>query len=194
LLRLGLGAETLAAAGVSSAQTGALVQAVRGTFSAETLAARDAAFIAAKQSHDRLRRTVTSGKGSPEDVSALRAAETTLASATSQRDAALTALRSAGLATLSEGQRALVERALANASWRLAPQYLVKDRSEAQWVELRDLLDAKGIHERDAGAPYPSELSSRLAAIDGESEIATAKVALDANLATVQTAWNAAAR
>ncbi len=194
LLRVGLGADTLAAAGISGEQVTALVAAVHQGYSAETLASRDQAFIAAKQTHDRLRRTVTSGKGSPQDVAALRTAETTLASATAQRESYLTGLRTAGLATVSQGQRTLVTRIQANGSWRFPTPYLVKDRTEAQWVELRDLLAAREIHAREATIPFPAEAQSRLAAIDAESEIATAKVSLDGGMAAVQTAWNSAAQ
>lgn len=193
LLRVGLGADTLAAAGISSQQVTALVGAVEQGHSAETLAAKDAAYITAKQTHDTLRRKVTSGKGSQEDVTALRAAETALATANTQRESYLAGLRTAGLATVPEGQRTLANRIQANGSWRFPAQYLTKDRTEAQWVELRDLLAVKQIHERDETAPFPAEVQSRLAAIDAESEIATAKVNLDSAMASVQTAWNAAA-
>jgi hypothetical protein len=193
LLRVGLGAETLAAAGVSSEAVSGLVAAVQQGYSAETLAAKDAAFITAKQHHDRLRRTVTSGKGSQEDVTSLRAAETALAAATSQRESYLDGLRTAALATLTEGQRTLANRIRTNGSWHLPTQYLVKDRSEAQWVALRDLLAAKRIHAEDPSAPFTEAAQSQLAAIDAEQEVATAKVSLDTALASVQTSWNAAA-
>src|SRR6185503_5121568 len=99
-----------------------------------------------------------------------------------------------GLATVSEGQRTLLCRIQTNgAAWHVPTQYLVKDRTEAQWVALRDLLAAKQIHERDETAAYPEASSSALAAIDAENEVATAKVNLDAGMVSVQTAWNAAA-
>jgi hypothetical protein len=193
LLRVGLGADTLAAAGISGQQTTALVTAVEQSYNPGTLATKDEGYITAKQNHDRLRRLVTSGKGSQEDVTALRTAETTLATANTQRETYLTGLRTAGLAIVSEGQRTLANRIQANGSWRFPTQYLVKDRTEAQWVVLRDLLAAKQIHVKDATAPFPEASQSQLAAIDAENEIATAKVNLDAGMVSVQTAWNAAA-
>jgi hypothetical protein len=120
LLRVGLGAEALAAAGVSAEQTAALGSAVENAYSDATLANHDAAFIAAKQTHDRLRRLVTSGKGTQEDVASLRAAETTLASATSARDGYLASLRTAGLATIPGEKAAVVTRINANGSWKPA--------------------------------------------------------------------------
>ena len=193
LLRVGLGAETLAAAGISAEQIPALVAELQRNYTAAATASRDEAFITAKQTHDRLRRLVTSGKGTRDDVVTLRAAEATLAAATTQRENHLAGLRAAALATVSEGQRALVNKIRANESWRLPVQYLAKDRSEAQWVELRDLLAAQRIHAEDGEAPFPAEAQGRLAAIDAESEIATAKVNRDAGIAAVQSAWNAAA-
>lgn len=193
LLRVGLGADTLASAGITGQQVTSLVAALKQGFNEATLAGRDEGYIRAKQSHDGLRRKVTSGKGSQEAVAALRAAETALAAANTQRETYLTGLRTAGLATVSEGQRTLANRIQANGSWRFPTQYLVKDRTEAQWVVLRDLLAVKQIHEKDATAPFPEASVSQLAAIDAENEIATAKVNLDAGMASVQTAWNAAA-
>jgi len=83
LLRLGLGADALAAAGVTAEQVPALVSAVEGSYSAPTLQARDDAYIAARQSHDRLRRLVQSGKGTEADVQALARAHARNASKSS---------------------------------------------------------------------------------------------------------------
>jgi hypothetical protein len=193
LLRSGLGADTLAAAGVTSEQVAGLAGAVRTGYSAATLQSRDEAFIAAKQDHDRLRRLVQSGKGTAQDLVALRAAEVTLASATAARDTYLATLRSAGLATLSAGQAALITRIDANRSWSLPTQYLVKDRSEADWVALRAALAAKRISEQDPEEECAQSARDALAAADAVSEVATAKVNLDTHLAGVQTAWNLAA-
>jgi hypothetical protein len=193
LLRVGLGAEALAAAGLTSEQTAGVVAAVEQEHNPATLASRDAAFIAAKQTHDRLRRLVTSGKGTQEDVASLRTAETTLATATSNRDGYLDGLRAAGLATVSSEAAAIVNRVRVNTSWHFPTQYLVKDRTEADWVALRDALAAKRISEQDPEEDFPQSAQTHLSAVDAEAEIATAKVNLDSNIASIQTAWNVAA-
>ena len=193
LLRLGLGADALAAAGVTSPQATALVAAIESAYTPATLANRDEAFIAAKQAHDRLRRLVQSGKATEADVTALGTAAAASASATQARDDYLAGLRSAGLVTLSEGQAALVEHIRANRTWGLPTQYLVKDRAEAEWVRLRDSLASKRIAEEDEEETFAPAAQSHLAAVDAEAEIASAKVALDSNLAAVQSAWNLAA-
>src|SRR5262245_35468230 len=95
LVRVGLGADALAAAGVTQNQVASLVGALEGQYNPATLANLDEAFIQAKQNHDRLRRKVTSGVGSQQDVAALRTAETTLTNATASRDNFLTQLREA---------------------------------------------------------------------------------------------------
>lgn len=193
MLRVGLGADTLAAASITSAQVPALVQAVEGAHSAATVQSRDDAYVAARQTHDRLRRLVQSGKGTQSDVASLRAAEESLTNATSARENHLASLRTAALGTLSAGQVALVERIRANRTWGLPVQYLVKDRTEPEWVALRDALAAKRIAEEDPEESFPQSARDYLAAADAVSEVATAKVNLDSNIAAVQTAWNTAA-
>ncbi len=193
LLRLGLGADALAAAGITAQQVPALVAAVEGGYSAPAMQNRDDAYISARQTHDRLRRLVQSGKGTEADVRALRAAETALTNATNARQNYLADLRRAALATVSAGQAALVERVQANRTWGLSAQYLVKDRPEAEWVALRAALATKRISEEDPQEEFSQSARDDLAVADAVSEVATAKVNLDSNIAAVQTAWNAAA-
>ena len=193
LVRVGLGADSLAAAGISQSQVASLVGALEGQYNPATLANLDEAFIQAKQNHDRLRRKVMSGLGTQQDVAALRSAETTLSNATGARDNHINALREAALGTVAPERATVVRRVVANRSWSLPVQYLVKDRTEAQWVALRDALDMKRASERDAEEPLTEEHQTLLAGVDAESEIATAKVNLNTNLATVQNAWNTAA-
>ncbi len=181
------------AAGVTSAQVPALVAAVEQGHSAATLQSRDDAYIGARQTHDRLRRLVQSGKGTQSDVASLRAAEESLANAASARENYLARLRNAALATVSTAQRDLVERIRANGTWGRPVQYLARNRSEAEWVALRDALAAKRISEQDPEEPFPQSAQDHLAAADALSEVATAKVNLDSNIASVQTAWNTAA-
>ena len=193
LLRLDLGADALSAAGVSGEQVSTAVAAAQGAYSRATLANLDRTFIQAKQTADRLLRLVQSGKGSQEDVTALRTAETALATATSARESYFTGLRMAALATLSGNQATILGRIHENRSWGLPTQYLVKDRTQAEWVALRAALATKRISERYEDEEFPQETQSYLSAIDGDGEIAAAKVNLDSHMASVQTSWNTAA-
>jgi hypothetical protein len=193
LLRVGLGADVLAAAGISGEQVAALVAAVEQNCDSATLASRDEAYIAARQTHDRLRRLIQSGKGTQEDVTARSTAEATLNTATSARDSYLATARAAGLATVTAEQAARVTKIFANQKWGLPTQYLVKDRTEPEWVALREALAAKRISEQDEDEPLAQSAQEYLAAADAVSEVAAAKVSLDAGIASVQTAWNLAA-
>ena len=193
LLRVGLGGEALAAAGVSGQQVSGLVAAVRQSFDSATLRARDETYISARQNHDRLVRMIQSGKGTQEDVTARSTAQATLTAATNARDGYLATAREAGLATLPAEPAVLVRRILANQKWGLPTQYLAKDRTEAEWVALRDLVAAKRISQQDEDEPMSEATAQALAAADAASEVAIAKVNLESGLASVQTAWNAAA-
>lgn len=193
LLRIGMGADVLAASGMTSEQVATIVGAVESAYSAPTLVSLDEAFMSAKRTHDTLRRTVQSGKGSAQDVTNLRAAEVTLAQATASRDDYLTNLRRGAMTRATAEQAATLERIQANKGWQLPVQYLVKDRSEPEWVALRDTLAARDIAERDPEETFPDSAREALARVDAEAEVAQAKVAHDSNLAGVQTAWNLAA-
>jgi hypothetical protein len=193
LLRVGLGGEALAAAGVSGQQVSGLVAAVAQHFDPATMRARDETFISARQTHDQLVRLIQSGKGTQEDVAARSTAQAALTAAASARDGYLSAAREAGLATLAAEPAALVRRILANQKWGLPTQYLAKDRTEPEWVALRDLVAAKRISVQEEDEPMSEATVQALAAADAVSEVATAKVNLDSGIASVQTAWNAAA-
>jgi hypothetical protein len=193
LMRMGLGADALAAAGVSAQQTTALVQAVAAVHSAATLDQLDYNYAEARRSHDTLARKVRSGRGSAEDRTTLASAAATLATAEAARNQHIATGRAAGLATLRANQVTTLQRIHGNASWGLPMQYLAKDRTEAEWVELRGLVASKRIADRDEEETFPAAAASALAAIDGVSEISTAKANLETGIFDVQTAWNAAA-
>ncbi len=192
LLRVGLSAEALAAAGTTGSQVPSLVAAVESAHDPSTLASRDQAYADARVNRDRLARLVQSGLGSQADVTALVQAETDLQTATSARESYLAGLRSAGLATVAATASASVQRIHANSSWGFPVHYLVSDRSEPDWVALRDALATKRISEQ-YGEPFYPEAQVYLAAVDLEPEIALAKVNFDTNIVAVQTAWNSAA-
>jgi len=193
LLRVGLGAEALAAAGISGEQVAGIGAAARNALDLATLRARDEAFIAARQTHDRLLRLVQSGKGTQEDVAARSTASATLTAATNARDGYLASARTAALATVTPEQAARVTKILANQKWGLPTQYLVKDHTEAEWVALRDALSAKRISLVDESEPLAQSAADYLSTADAVSEVATAKVSLESGIAAVQTAWNLAA-
>jgi hypothetical protein len=192
MMRVGLGADALCAAGVGANDIGSIIAAAQTQHDLNPILANlDQSFAQAKTDTDRLRRSVRSGRGRGEDVTTLAQRKASLENATAARQAYMDGLRAAGLAFLDADARRIVEAIYTNRSWRFPTQYLVKARSEANWVALRDALAAKRIFE-NYGEPFAQSAQDQLSAVDAEQEVATAKVNLDTYLAAVQTAWNAA--
>lgn len=192
MMRVGLGADALCAAGVRAAGISSVIATARAQHDLNPILDNlDVSFAQAKTNMDRLQRSVRSGRGRGEDVTALAQAKTDYENAKAARQAYIDGLRSAGTAALDPGIRQTVETIYANNSWRFPTQYLVMDRSEADWVALRDALAAKRISE-NYSETFAQSAQDHLAVVDAEAEIATAKVNLDTYLAAVQTAWNSA--
>lgn len=190
LIRAGLDTKSLAAAGLSANAATSLAGATN-TYLANNpsaLTAADAAYGAARRETDRLKRLIESGKGSQEDVASYQTQSAALASATSQRQAALDAIFNAATANLTDGQKGTLATIRANRALSDAPtEFLTVNRTQQEWVQLRDDL----ANERIA-VEYPDTLDSnaqsRLATCRAVSAVATAKAALDANLAAVTSA------
>jgi hypothetical protein len=141
---------------------------------------------------DRLQRLIQSGQGSQEDVSAYPAQSSALSTATAQRQAALDAIFNAGTASLSEGQRTTLSTMRANrAAWDSPLEFLTVNRSQLEWVRLRDCLT----NERIA-IEYPDtldqEMQADLATWRANQTVAAAIASTGSNLAAVTAAWNAA--
>lgn len=192
-IRLSLDAEALAAAGVSAAEVPGVVTALEESDEAQSgaLATADAAWAAARQEADRLSRIVRAGNSTPQDVTDLTAAKEALAGATAARDAVLDALFDAGTGVLSAGEQAVLAEVRANRRWKLSMEFLVISRTEAQWVELRDNLMAEKVCAK-MGDTLDSEVVQALSAARAQTDVAAAKALLDANLAAVRAAWDAA--
>jgi hypothetical protein len=192
-IRLSLDAEALAAAGVSAAEVPGVVTALEESDEAQSgaLATADAAWAAARQEADRLSRIVRAGNSTPQDVTDLTAAKEALVSATAARDAVLDALFDAGTGVLSAGEQAVLAEVRANRRWKLSMEFLVISRTEAQWVELRDNLMAEKVCAK-IGDTLDSEVVQALSAARAQTDVAAAKALLDANLAAVRAAWDAA--
>ncbi|MFN0007217.1 MAG: hypothetical protein ACKVXR_04855 [Planctomycetota bacterium] len=197
LLRAGLGADALAAAGVSSGTIISVLQAAADQLNAHPgdLASADASLVAARVESDRLRAKIQSGQASQEEISAYQSASSSLASATTARQAALDAVFTAATANLTAPQRAALTQIRANRavdhSKDFPIDFLVVSRTEAQWVALRDAL----ANERLA-VQYPdlaNEVAQqRLATMRSDGSVAAARTSVESNLSSVTTAWNTA--
>lgn len=191
MMRVDLGADRLAAAGVSTQATTGTIDTAIAKVGQVALESADASYAAAKPTADALQRKIQSGLATAEDVTAYQQASSQLTSATAARKSALDEVFNAGITGLPADQRALLTTIRANAGWKLPVQYLTVNRSEADWVKLRDYLDARRIYQ-EAGEAVPAEVTAFLATVESAAAVSKAKSDLDAGLATIQSAWNAA--
>ena len=193
LLRADLDAEALAAAGVGTPATTESCNDAEAYVAASptALSSADSDFAEHKVQRDKLQRKIRSGLGSTQDVTDYQTHLSAFNTAKSDREAALDGIFDAGIADLTAAQKTTLQTIRANRVWDLPAQYLVVNRTQAEWVELRDALDARRI-QNDAGEPLEQEVIDLLADVEGVLAVSAAKVNLDTNHAAVQTAWNTA--
>jgi hypothetical protein len=193
LVRAGLDSTALAAAGVSTNSVSSVLQAVATAINNDPsrLSNADTAHAAARRDVDRLKALIESGKASQEDISSYQSASTSLATATAARQAALDACFAAGAGVVSEGQRATLTAIRANRSYELPIEFLVVNRSQQEWVNLRDALANERIEPEVGEEPDPGDQAA-LATWRAVNAVASAKSSTDANLASVTTSWNSA--
>jgi len=195
LHRVGLTPETLTAAGVSSAeQVSTIVNAVKSELVSAPVSLLDAeASVGVKRQAIRdFERQIQAGEGSPQTVTALAEARTTLATATSARDAMLEGLFNAGTFTLSAQQRQTLSTIRTNArSWSMPTEFLCVNRSESAWVQLSAAL----AHERIAlkrNTAIDAGVQSTLNEARSAPAVAAAASNLTTHLASVRQAWQLA--
>jgi len=192
LLRIGINPEVLAAAGLSSGtvQSALAAEQVDLEDAVGTLATHDAACAAARVQVDSLRRSVRSGNSSAEEVSELAMAKATLASATAARESFLAGVCTGLCAHVSEDATTAIERMCETKGWKTIPvAYRVEDRTEAEWLAIREALSAKKTHEK-MGEDVPASATQLLASVAAEQDVATAISCCDSNLSGVQGVWD----
>lgn len=195
LYRAGLQPENLAAASVSAESTTTVVGNVRTWLSqnASTLSSADTRLGSAVPAKETLWRKVQSGLGSRDDVTALDAAVTELNAALAGQTSAVSAMFDAGTVSLSSDTKAaLVLERTSQLAWGLPMQYLVKSRTQADWVALRDALDNERVSSK-LGEDPDQAAQALLATVRADPAIAAAKTNLDTKLGAVTAAWEAAA-
>jgi hypothetical protein len=192
LLRVGLSPQVLATAGLASNAVQTVFSAEQQDLEAATamLASRDAACASAKREVDQLRRKVQSGQASPEEISQLAAAKTELAAATSSRDAFLAGILTGVCENTSAPARASIQSMIASKRWKTIPlPYRVAERTEAEWLQIRDAVAAKRTHEK-FGDDVPAEVTQFLASLDADQGVAAAASNSGSCLAGVQALWD----
>ena len=193
LIRAGLGAEALAAAGLTSQQASTLVGLGESLLAGEPtrVSAADAAYSSARVTKDTLERKIQSGLATQEEVTSYASATSALASAEADRVAALASLFDAATASLSQGQRTTLTAIHTNRERGLSVQYLTVTRTDAEWLALRNALSNEVISARH-GDEANATCQSLLSTVRANQTVAAAKSAHDANLATVTSAWDSA--
>ena len=193
LLRSGLDPEALTAAGLSGANAATVVSDLITymTNNPGVLDSADASYSSAKSTADQLKRTIQSGLGVAQDLTAYTTAKANLASATTSREEVIDDFFTAATANLNQAKINKLSTIVANAYWDRPTEFLTVTNTEADWVELRNCL----AHERIAnanGEAVDAGVQTILNGYRGNGTVTTAKANLDSNLATVTSAWELA--
>jgi hypothetical protein len=191
MLRAGLGPEQLAAAGASASDAAAAVNAFENQFAMQPglLSAADAKLASLRPEVDLLRRKVRSGLASADQIAQLPVLDQQLSKAEAERKGVLDVLFASATGVLPPAQRSGLEAMRANAHWRLPIPFLVVERSQAEWVKLRDSLSNERICAKYAD-PVNPELAAFLAQCQSDAQVAAAKSSSDANLAAIELAFS----
>ena len=195
LYRVGLQPERLAAARVSAQSVAGVVAGVKSWLAQHTttLDDVDSRFASAQDSQNSLIRTVQSGLATKDQLGQLDTAVASLASITSERSGDLDAVFTAAVGGLTTDQQNALSQARANwLPWRLAVQFLVVNRSESDWVTLRNALDDERVSAAEGTDPDPT-YQQFLATARADPTVAAAVTSLNTTLADVTTAWESAA-
>ena len=195
LYRVGLQPENLTASGVASGVTDDVVVGVKTWLGQNTRALGDAdqAYFDAITKRDQLVRLVQSGLASPEQIAECQVAKTDFDTKDAARKALLDTVFNAGTAPLLSGQKTQLARLRVNQSaWNVPLEYLVLDRTQEDWVHVRQALANERISARYGEDPDPDD-QAYLATVRADPTVSTAKVNLDTNLGAVKAAWEQAA-
>lgn len=191
LIRAGLAPQTLAAAGLTPVQVGTAVAALHQANVALPVSLRDLdhAVGEARNARDQAERLIQSGRADAQQIAAFPALEQALASASAARETAVQSLFAAATASLSATQRATLIAIRTNAHWKLPTEFLVVERSEVEWVALRNALANERIATRNGDTPNP-QCQVLLGHARSDASVAAAKTGLDTNLAALQQTWD----
>jgi hypothetical protein len=192
MIRAGLSAEALTAAGVTAQQVDGVVAAFQSAVAAspQLLPTADAAYAAAKTESDRLRRLIESGQSG--EVSQYQSQVQALATAMAERQSALDTFTSSAVAGLTQTQRTDLTALQGNRDWEVPLEFEIVERTEQEWVALRKALDNEKVCAKYGTAPSVSQ-QALLATLRANQKVALAKANLETNGSAVEAAWTSAA-
>jgi hypothetical protein len=193
LLRAGLTPRALAAAGIGQGSVLATLQAAADQMNGAPMAldSADGMYAAARVAADALARKIQSGKATQEEVASYPAAKAAVEAAEAARQSVLDGYFSAATANLTANQRAALTMIRANRRWGFPDEYLVAERTEAQWIALRDALSNE--HQSAELPDMTSEAATQLlATVRGEPSVSFASTSVQTGLPLITNAWNTA--
>jgi hypothetical protein len=188
LVRCGLAAEILAAAGVDAVGAAGVRAAIVARLESHgsSLATATETLVAARAAHESLRRAI---EGAPTQSESAQVAQA--AAALSSAEAALAVVVGSFVenaeSAISSEKRALLAVIRGNLGRGIPEPYLVQAWSDEDIVALRDALAAERIAIKQEES-VPSEVAGYLAGVRGSAAIAAAIANTDANLAAVKLA------
>lgn len=115
----------------------------------------------------------------------------TVDQATAARDAFYVAIFDAATTSLNQEQKSMLRAQKQNKGKSVPAKYLVVDRSDAEWVALREALSDQRIATRD-GREANAEVRQRIATADANSTVAAAGQRLSGDRVATRTAWTQA--
>jgi len=191
LHRVSLDPESLTAAGLSPTEADEIVGEVQTHMTATpgALDAADAGCASSKIAYNDMLRTIRAGIASEQEVGSLPGLASDLATDESTRDAMLNDIFETTIALeFTNPQQTALENIRANRHWKLPVEYLVVNRSEQEWVDLRDALAHERICE-ETGEEVDPEIAAFLAQVRSDAAVSGAMASLSTGLALVTSAW-----
>ena len=155
LIRAGLSADAMCAAGLSANQASTVIANAKLMLAAHPtiLSDADAAYAAACAAANALQRKIQDGHASQEEIASLPTATAAVAAAQAQRQAALDAILAAATQTLAPSSVAVLHTIAANHAWKLPIEFLTVERTETEWISLRNALSNERIAVKYEDAP-----------------------------------------
>ena len=194
LIRVGLDAGALTAAGASSSNIDLVIGNGLDHLMTESalLTQVDTEFAQSRRQCAQLKRIIQSGGATLDQISACSAAQAQLALARGARQELLDSLFDDATVGLNENQRNTLATIRSNRHWDLPLEFLVVDRAESEWVALRDCLANERISaEFDDEDPDPVA-QAVLGQLRSHPAVVAANGNLDANLAVLTVVWQGA--
>jgi hypothetical protein len=188
LIRCGLSAEALAAAGVDAAEATGMRAAILARLETHGSALTNAteALVAARATHESLRRSLD-GAASQSESAQLTQAALAVANAEAALSSVVASFAEHAESPISSEKRGLLASIRGNAGRGLPETYLVRAWTDEEVVELRDALATERIAIKQDEA-VPSEIAGYLAGVRSTPSIAAAIANSNSNLAAVRAA------